>query len=496
MKLLKAVGALGLGLAAVNIPLAQATDEGWYGGIGIGQSKAKIHDERIAAGLLGSGFTMDSIQDDDKDVGFRLFGGKKLHRNLAVEAGYFNLGEFGFTANTTPAGTLIGTIKLQGVNVDAVGILPLTGKLSALGRVGLTYTEAKDTFRGTGAVTVNNPNPKESEGNYKVGFGAQYDFTRALGLRGEWERYRVNDAVGNKGDVDLLLLSLVYTFGTEQKRAPRAEKAVPAYVAPLAAAPAPARKPVLVIVPVIAKTEQYCSILDIQFEINQNTVQRETEEKIDKVGIFMRKYPKTTAVIEGHSDEVGSAPDNMKLSERRAEGVVTYLATKGIARSRLKAVGYGETRPIADNSTQAGQRLNRRVNAVIACATDIEGIAPVPARITMAMDMEFDTNRAEVRPQYLDELRKVAGFMKANPMVVATVEGHTSNQQGTAAQAMQLSQQRAENVVQAMTQFGVDRTRLVAAGFGETRRFAYNTSIEGQQENRRVNIILDFPPGK
>ena len=40
---------------------------------------------------------------------------------------------------------------------------------------------------------------------------------------------------------------------------------------------------------------------------------------------------------------------------------------------------------------------------------------------------------------------------------------------------------------------GVDRTRLFAAGFGQTRRFAYNTSVEGQQENRRVNIILDFP---
>jgi OOP family OmpA-OmpF porin len=247
-------------------------------------------------------------------------------------------------------------------------------------------------------------------------------------------------------------------------------------------------------VPIVAKTQQYCSILDLQFEINQKTVQREAEEKIDKVGIFMRKYPKTTAVIEGHSDEVGSAPDNMKLSERRAEGVVTYLVDKGgIARSRLKAVGYGETRPIADNSTQAGQRLNRRINAIIACATDIEGIEQVPARLTMAMDMEFDTNRAELRPQYLDELRKVASFMKANPAVVATVEGHTSNQRGTAAQAMQLSQRRAENVVQAMTQFGVDRTRLFAAGFGETRRFAYNTSAEGQKENRRVNIILNYP---
>ena len=61
----------------------------------------------------------------------------------------------------------------------------------------------------------------------------------------------------------------------------------------------------------------------------------------------------------------------------------------------------------------------------------------------------------------------------------------------------ELSQQRAENVVNSLVnEFGVQRTRLSAAGFGQTRRFAYTTSAKGQQENRRVNIILDFPPGK
>jgi OOP family OmpA-OmpF porin len=262
-------------------------------------------------------------------------------------------------------------------------------------------------------------------------------------------------------------------------------------VAPVAAAPA--REPVLVIVPVA--TEQYCSILDIQFEINGKTIQREAEEKIDTVAIFMKKYPKTTAVIEGHSDEVGSAADNMKLSERRAEGVVTYLVDhRQIARSRLKAVGYGESRPLGDNKTEEGKRLNRRINALISCATDIEGIPAVPARITMAMEVDFDRNSAVIKPQYREELRKVANFLKANPKVVAAVEGHTGNLQTTAKQAMEISQLRAQNVVNYLVDnFGVARSRLTAQGFGQTRRFAYNTSLEGQRENRRVNIILDFP---
>ena len=484
---MKLVRALGLaGIAAVS-GTAAAADDNWYLGFGIGPSREKNHHDRITQELLGSGFTTTSIDDDSKDTAWKPLGGKKFNRNFAVEASYFNLGEFGFTAHTAPPGTLNGKIKLQGVGVDALGILPLSASFSAFARLGLQYHQAKDTFTGTGAVTVTNPSPSKSGAGYKAGLGVQYDFTPSLGLRGDWENYRVNDGVGNKGNINTYMVGLVYMFGAG-KAAPRAEEQP---MAPIAAAPM--AEPVLVIVPIVAKTEQYCSILDIQFEINQKTVQRESEEKINKVGIFMNKYPKTTAVIEGHTDEVGTAADNMKLSERRAEGVVTYLVDHAhIARSRLKAVGYGETRPIGDK-TQEGQRLNRRINAVIACATDIEGIEAVPERITMAMEMEFDTNRAELKPQYRNELRKVVNFMKANPRVTATVEGHTSNHSGNAAQSMQISQQRAESVVLAMTDMGVDRMRLYAQGFGQTRRFAYNTSVEGRQENRRVNIILDFP---
>ena len=515
MKSARAAGKLGLvALAIIASPVAAADDEpNWYGGVGLGWSRARIDDDRIRAGFVGSGLTVDSIDDDKNGLGLKVFAARQFNKYFALEGGYFNLGKFGYTANTTPNGSVNGTIKLQGLNLDAVGTLPITEKFSALGRVGVTYVQTRDTFTGAGAATVSDGDSKKNEGNYKLGLGVQYAFTEALAMRGEWERYRVNDAVGNRGDIDMLSIGLVYHFGGDKPKSkaatPPPENVAPVAAAPVATAPvtaapvaaaepvaaAPALAPVLVIVPVPARTEQYCSILDIQFEINRKTVLRETEEKIDKVATFMRKYPDTTAVIEGHTDEVGTTADNMRLSQSRAESVVSYLASHGIARSRLKAVGYGETRPIGDNKTEEGKRLNRRINAIIACATDIEGIAPIPAaRITMAMEMEFDTNRADVRPQHREALRKVAIFMKANPGVTATVEGHTSNQQATPAQAMQLSRRRAESVVNYMAvNFGIARSRLSAEGFGQTRRFAYNTSAEGQQENRRVNIILNYP---
>src|SRR6185436_1540689 len=111
---------------------------------------------------------------------------------------------------------------------------------SAFGRAGVAYAQARDTFVGTGAVTVANPNPRKNDTNYKFGVGLEYALTQALGLRAEAERYRIDDAVGNKGDVDLFSLGLVYRFGGKTPVvATREAPPAPAPVAAPAAAPAP-----------------------------------------------------------------------------------------------------------------------------------------------------------------------------------------------------------------------------------------------------------------
>jgi len=491
MNFLKSIKSSATLSAAVLAVLASATavaaDPGWYVGANVGQSKATIDEDRIASSLLGAGFGTTAIDEDERDRGFKLFGGYQFNKYFALEGGYFDLGKFGFTATTVPAGTLSGDIKLKGVNLDAVGFAPFTEKFAAFARVGLNYAEANDRFGGTGAVNVLDSSRSERSANYKFGLGLQYDFVRSFGMRAEVERYRIDDAVGNKGDVDLASLGVIFRFGG---KAP----------ARIASAPAPAPKPVvrdepvLVVVPVPVQTERYCTILDFQFEINKDEIEREEKEKLRVVGTFLGKYPNTTAVIEGHTDNVGTPEANMQLSQRRASSVVSYLVEAyPIARSRLTAVGYGETRPLADNSTEEGKRMNRRIGAVVACATDIEGLTVAPARITMALLIEFDRNKADIKPEYRDELRKLANFLKANPSVTATVEGHTGNMDATAAAAREIAQRRAQNVVNYLVDnFAIARSRLSAEGFGRTRRFAYNTSAEGQQENRRVNVIINY----
>ena len=228
MKLGVCSGTLGLAiLAALAIPSARADEwgNGGYVGGNVGRSQARIDDARISDSLFLPGFSTTSIQNDDRDTGFKLFGGFSFNRYFAVEGGYYNLGQFGFVANTVPAGTLTGTIKVQGVNLDLVGRVPIGEKFSVFGRIGATYGETKDTFVGTGALGVLDGNLRKRGANYKFGAGLQYDFNPSFAVRAEAERYRVDDGLGNKDHVDLLSLGLVYRFGE------RAEVERPAPVA-------------------------------------------------------------------------------------------------------------------------------------------------------------------------------------------------------------------------------------------------------------------------
>jgi OOP family OmpA-OmpF porin len=205
----------------------------------------------------------------------------------------------------------------------------------------------------------------------------------------------------------------------------------------------------------------------------------------------LKQYPETTAVIEGHTDNVGTPEHNMKVSRLRAESVVKYLVEKfGIETSRLSASGYGSTRPIADNATDAGKQQNRRIEAVIDCAILPKEVAP-PEHLCMLLQMEFDTGKADIKPQYRDEIAKVGDYLIKYPTTTAAIEGHTDNIGGNEYN-MKLSQRRAESVVNYLVDnYGIDRSRLTAKGFGYTRRIAYNNTSEGRQKNRRINVIID-----
>lgn len=108
------------------------------------------------------------------------------------------------------------------------------------------------------------------------------------------------------------------------------------------------------------------SMSDILFESGQAELKDELKMNLTEIaGVLKSFLTQSHIVIEGHTDNIGTAEFNQTLSEQRAGAVLQYLADRGIEKSKLKSVGYGLTKPIADNSTAEGRAKNRRVEIVI-----------------------------------------------------------------------------------------------------------------------------------
>ena len=362
MKLLKSARASGtLGLVALAIiasPLAAADDSGPYLGGSVGLSKAKIDDARITSSLLASGFATTSIDDDNRHVGYKLFGGYQFNKFVALEAGYFDLGKFGFQATTNPPGTLSGTIKLRGVNLDVLGIVPFTEKFSAFARAGVTYVEAKDFFSGTGSVSVPNPNRKKRASEYKFGVGFEYDFAENFGMRIEAERYRIDDAVGNKGDIDLFSGGVIARFGGKPPApAPRAAPA-PA-PRPMAAVPPPPPRP-----PPPPAPRKVVFSADALFDFDKRIIKPAGKRSLDKFAADLRSTKFDVITVTGHTDRLGAHAYNMDLSTRRAEAVKNYLVSAGIPAGKISARGTDGSDPV----TKPGEcKGTKRTKELIAC---------------------------------------------------------------------------------------------------------------------------------
>jgi OOP family OmpA-OmpF porin len=358
MNLVKTSLLMGItGLAVMSSAFAAADDTGWYAGASLGQSRATIDDQRISNALRATGFTGVTLTDDDRSTGYKLSGGYQINKNFALEAGFFDLGNFGYKATTVPTGTLNGNIKLRGVNLDVLGMLPVTDNFSAFGRAGISYAQARDAFSGTGLVQVTNPNPSERKANYKVGLGLQYAFSEALAMRAEVERYRINDAVGNRGDIDMISVGLIYRFGAKSPSStPRATAPVVVALAPVAAPVIVAAKPAPA--PVAEKVSFAAEAL---FDFDKAAIKPEGKVALDGLLSNLQGMNLEVMIAVGHTDSVGKPDYNQKLSVKRADAVKQYLMSKGIDQSRIYNEGKGETQPIADNKTEQGRSQNRRV---------------------------------------------------------------------------------------------------------------------------------------
>ena len=184
-----------------------------------------------------------------------------------------------------------------------------------------------------------------------AGAGAKYYFTEMFYARaGVDALYNID-----QGDTEWQAgVGVGLNFGGGSKPAPAPAPVVAAAPEPM---PEPAPEPALETVRVE---------LDVKFDFDKDRVKEESYGDIKNLADFMNQYPQTTTTVEGHTDSVGSDAYNQGLSERRANAVRNVLVNQyGVDGSRVNAVGYGKTRPVADNATDAGRAINRRVEAEV-----------------------------------------------------------------------------------------------------------------------------------
>jgi len=306
-------------------------------------------------------------------------------------------------------------VGLERINASPNSEIGLGGAELGLTRLGANYHLVRSgnwqPYVGLGMGYYNlkpdRPGPRISDSSWDLGAGVKYFFNESLFVRAEGRLYNLHD-VGQQDHA--VNIALGYAFGGTKAAA-----------APAAAAPGPvdsdkdgvldnadacANTPAGTKVDArgceidtdrdgvvdskdqcpntpttLAVDANGCPILEAQqkrqellinFDTNKSDVKPEYDDEIEAFAQFLRQYTNTNAVIEGHTDADGSDAYNQSLSERRATAVMNELVKEhNIPASRLSAVGYGESRPVAPNTTAEGKERNRRIEAEV--SVEIQG---------------------------------------------------------------------------------------------------------------------------
>ncbi|MBY0452741.1 MAG: OmpA family protein [Bdellovibrionaceae bacterium] len=302
--------------------------------------------------------------------------GYGFDENWGVELGLDNI-----DADIKPAfGT--DTAKNQLVNLSGVYRFIPSSMIHPIAKLGLASVESKTNDPVTGAELKTT----SLGGKLAAGFEADFKYLSLGALINFYHIAKSSDTPELK-DTQLIqpavFLTLHNALEADVKETSTSE-------APAAAAPVAAKvvgdadkdgvnddddkcpnTPAGVVVNKIGCSEKEKASLriDVLFDSGKATI-KEGSEGVSKLADFMKKFPETNVEVAGHTDSLGDAKLNQKLSQQRADAVKAALVKEGVDASRLTAVGYGSSKPVADNKTKAGRDQNRRVNAEISVETD------------------------------------------------------------------------------------------------------------------------------
>ncbi len=378
-----------LGLLAFAGTSAAQSSNGWDGSF-----QKRFY---IGVGAGGSELTPDTSDvdgvdvTDDSDSAVNVTLGLDFSRRLSGELQYVDLGTSVLTDN---AEIDYSEVSLSGLfylwnglagnaYADYDGLDLRTG-LSLYGRAGVGQMD--NSARG---VLFR----RENDFQFLLGVGLEYAFRNGLGVRAEFTAYDT--------DANYRGFSVLYRFGGRRINTLPGEPELPDLPAPapietLPPPPIPADLPAVSaeelpsLSEIIADDdsdadgvldnadecpdtspgtpvnpagcEMFNGVLEgVNFNTSSDTLTQSATAVLDDVVSTLDAFPAVKIAIHAHTDNQGPEDNNLELSRRRALAVARYLTSKGIGIERLQARAYGETRPIADNSTKDGRLVNRRV---------------------------------------------------------------------------------------------------------------------------------------
>jgi len=268
----------------------------------------------------------------------------------------------------------------------------------------------------------------------------------------------------------------------------------------------------------------------ITFPPGSAEIDAATGQLMNRLAEGQEGCPALAIEISGHTDAQGSEEGNRALSQARAEAVLVALQGRRVDVSLMRAKGYGEERPIADNGTEEGREANRRIEfALIGApvetanaagtasvatetATDAAPSADSPAASTTMLaapaapsdgaacvasiaallekdKITFDPGSDDISEASGSLVDALATVIKQCPGTPIEVAGHTDSQ-GTSRNNQTLSEDRAKAVLVALRERGVDVSTMKAVGYGEGKPIADNGDEEGREANRRIEFTL------
>ncbi len=347
-----------------------AADRSWYLGAGLG-----ITELDPDTGTTGYSVT------DEKDSGFKLFGGYDFSERLTVEGFYADLGsaQLSNPAPSQPDGEI--DYSTLGASVLWYFIRNGENKGKDLRKGLQVYAHGGLSFLSNSSSVAFS---QDSSVQVQYGAGLEYGLNNGIALRAGIDLY--------DKDAGMVFVGVLKRFGTKSKRKvivepePVIEPVVEPVVEPV--------QTQAVVIPEVVVTydtdsdndgvidrlddcadspkdfsvdEKGCSIIEldfggVNFEPKSFDLTQESKHLLDEVVVTINVSPELQKIeVQAHTDYKGSGEDNIKLSEQRAQSVKNYLVSQGVLEKRLIAKGYGESQPIADNKTEEGRAKNRRV---------------------------------------------------------------------------------------------------------------------------------------